>query len=82
MEISVNIEDFKMPDWFKDCPIVFDWITYKGEVFFASLNWEQSEKRNKPVFDLAYCATRAMNDFFLKQRVYNKSTMQLYEVPR
>lgn len=73
-----NIDNFAMPKWMDGCPISYDWVKYRGEVFFAVLNWEESDKRGKPVFDLAYCATKAMNGIFLKQRVYRKSTMQLH----
>lgn len=66
------MKNLKVPDWLKNCPIVFDWITYNGETYFASLNWEASVRKNKPVFDLAYCATKALNNIFLKQRIFNK----------
>jgi len=62
----------KIPAWLKDGVIVFDWCTYNGERYFAVLNWGESEKRQKPVIDLAYCATKAMNEIFLKQRVWSK----------
>lgn len=65
-------EEIEMPAYLKNVPIVFDWCFYNGEIYFASLNYEESEKRGKAVFDLAYCATKAMNGIFLKRRVYSK----------
>lgn len=67
-----DLLDFEMPVWMKGCWLTFDWCRYSGEIYFASLNYEESEKRNKPVFDLAYCATKAMNEIYLKQRVWSK----------
>lgn len=65
-------ESVVMPDYLKGCPVVFDWCTYQGKVYFAAWNYEESEKQQKAVFDLAYCATRAMNEVFLRQVVYSK----------
>ncbi len=65
-------QDFDIPDWMKDCWLAYDWCLYNGEVYFAAINYEESEKRQKPVFDIAYCATKAMNNIFLKQRVFSK----------
>lgn len=62
-----------VPDWYKDCPLAFDWCRYNGRIYFASLNYEESEKKNEPIFDLAYCATKAMNGIFLIQRVWDKN---------
>lgn len=66
------IDELLKPVWLKENVIVYDWCRYNGEVYFAVLNWDESEKRQKPVLDLAYCATRAMNGLFLKQRVWSK----------
>lgn len=62
----------ELPKWMDGCPLVFDWCKYNGEVYFASLNYAESDKMGKPVFDLAYCATRALNGLFIKQRVWSK----------
>ncbi len=62
-----------IPDYIKDCPLVFGWCRYNGRVYFADLNWEESEKRQKPVFDLAYCATKALNGIYLIQRGWDKN---------
>jgi hypothetical protein len=56
----------------KAIEIANDWCEYNGETYYASLNYEESVRRGKPVFDLAYCATKAFNNIFLKQRVWSK----------
>lgn len=66
------VAEMELPKWFKPGTIVSDWCKYNGEVYFGVLNWEESERRSKPVIDLAYCATRAMNEIFLLQRVWSK----------
>ncbi len=71
--IEEGVEDFELPIWLKDCPLVFDWCVYKGQVYFAALNYQESEQRQKPVFDLAYCATKAMNGIFLRKAVWGKN---------
>jgi len=60
-----------VPNWLKDCPLVYDWCNYNGKIYFASLNYEESEIANKPIFDLAYCATKAMNGIYIMRRQWN-----------
>jgi len=71
----------QMPAWLGSCNIVSDWCKYNGVIYYGVLNWQESEKRNKPVIDLAYCATRALNEIFLKQRVFSKR-FELYAFDR
>lgn len=70
--MSREIAEMELPEWLKEDVEVFGWVKYNGEVCFASLNWEESERRQKPVIDIAYCATKALNGIFLKQRVWSK----------
>lgn len=70
VEIPDNIV---MPKWLKDDVVVWDWCFYKGEKVFGCLNWGESEKRQKPIIDICYCATKALNGIVLKQRVWNKN---------
>lgn len=67
-----TVEDTIMPDYLKGVWVIFDWCLYNSEMVFVSWNYEESEKRQKPVFDIAYCATKAMNGIFLNQRVWSK----------
>jgi len=60
-----------IPNWMNNCPLVYGWCRYNGRVFFADLNYEESEKAQKPIFDLAYCATRAMNNIYLLRREWD-----------
>ena len=72
MTSQEQIERLMMPKWLpENCP-VYDWCEYNGERYFAVLNYEESERRKKPVIDLAYCATKGMNGIFLMQRVFSK----------
>ena len=56
----------------EEASLVFDWCEYNGETYFAAINIEESEKRGKLIYVLAHCATAAMNDIFIKQRVWSK----------
>lgn len=72
-EIDLAISEGIIPKWMNECPMVFSWCRYNGQIYFASLNYEESEKAQWPVFDLAYCATKAMNNIFLFQRKWDKT---------
>jgi hypothetical protein len=54
-------------------PIVFDWVDFKGETVFAGFNYEASEKAGKPMMDIFYCATRALNHVVLFTAQWDKS---------
>jgi hypothetical protein len=54
-------------------PIVFDWCEYKGEIVVAQFNYERSVKARKPMFDLSYCMTRALNQVILKTVQWDKN---------
>lgn len=60
------------PKWLTDCPLIQGWCRYNGKIYFADLNWEESEKVQKPIFDLAYCATKASNGIYLLRRDWDK----------
>lgn len=53
-------------------PIVSDWCEYKGEIYFTSPNYEATKKAGKPMLDLSYCATRALNNIVLKTVQWDK----------
>lgn len=42
-------------------PFVFDWVNFKGETVFGSLNYAESERVGRPMIDIFPCATRALN---------------------
>lgn len=61
-EFDIALENWVPPSWLPDdCPVM-DWVEYKGEKLVACLNWEESVKGQKPVLDLSYCMTTALND--------------------
>lgn len=61
----------ELPKWMNGVPLVSGWCRYNGRVFYAHINFEASEKANKAVFDLAYCATEALNDKYLLTREWD-----------
>jgi hypothetical protein len=69
-------EEVELPKWLKNVPFVSDWCLFKGEIYYAQINFEESEKRNKAVFDLAYCATKSLNNIYLRQVVWGKKKFQ------
>jgi hypothetical protein len=68
-----------LPKYLDECWLINGWCKYKDEVFFASFNYEQSEKHQKPIFDLAYCATKAMNEIFIKRVKWNTKHFEKYK---
>jgi hypothetical protein len=54
-------------------PVVFDWWDYKGERVFVGINYEATKKARKPMMNIYYCATRALNDVVLKTVQYDKN---------
>jgi len=42
-------------------PFVIDWVEYKGETVVAQINYQATEKARKPMMDISYCMTRALN---------------------
>lgn len=49
-----------IPKFIANCPITMHWVKYNGQVKFAMLNFEESEKRGKAMIDLCYCATAGL----------------------
>lgn len=74
--ISPMMDQFKelkdVPEFILNCPVSFDWLTYKGETFFGGLNYDRSIKANRPMIDLYYCATTAMCGCVIKTVQYDK----------
>lgn len=58
-------------------PFIFDWVFYKEEKVVAKLNFEASEKAKKPMFDICYCMTKAMNDIVMKTVQFDKNKFKL-----
>jgi hypothetical protein len=61
-----------IPKFIIDCPVVFDWVNYKGEDVFGVLNYERSVKAKRPMIDICYCATKAMDNNVMETVQYNK----------
>jgi hypothetical protein len=54
-------------------PIVFDWVEFKGKTVFMGVNYDASRKAKKPMVDIFYCATRALNDVILFTTQWDKN---------
>ena len=61
------------PNYILTCPIIFDWVEYKGETMFAGINYERSIQAKRPMLDLYLCATRALNANVIKTVQYDKN---------
>lgn len=42
-------------------PICCDWVKYKGETVVAQINYERTLMAKKPMVDISYCMTQAIN---------------------
>lgn len=63
-------------------PVVFDWVELKGETVFAGFNYDASLKAGKPMFDIYYCATRALNDVVLFTTQFDKNKFKPSKLSR
>jgi hypothetical protein len=68
-----------IPQFILDCPVVFEWCKYKGDVVFASLNYEKSVEEGRCWIDLHYCATKALNNIVEKTVLYRKSDFEVHD---
>ena len=62
----------EVPKYIIDCPVFHNWVEYKGEIFFAILNYEQSLKSKRAMIDLCPCVTKGLNGVIEKTVQYNK----------
>lgn len=54
-------------------PFAVDWVKYKGATYFAQINYQSTQKAGKPMIDLHYCATKALNGIVEKTVQWDKS---------
>jgi hypothetical protein len=52
---------------------ITEWCKYKGITYVAQFNLEASMKAGKPMLDLSYCMTQALNQNILLTVQYDKS---------
>lgn len=69
MIIPENLIENTLEDRMYKCPFIFEWCEYKGETYFAALDYEKSIKSNRVVLNLHYCATAALNNSILIKTV-------------
>ena len=54
-------------------PIAVDWVNYKGIDLVAQINYEATVKAGRPMVDLSYCMTKALNQFIDQTVQWDKS---------
>lgn len=53
-------------------PVCIDWVNYKGEDVVIQWNVEATEKAKKPMVDVSYCMTKALNQVILETVQWDK----------
>ncbi len=72
--MAKNLQDnYKISAAFDRLPIVMDWCYYKDEIIVAQINWDATKKAGKPMMDISYCMTRALNQCILKTVQWDKN---------
>lgn len=63
--------------WFEKIGCTFDWAQYKNENVFIDANLAATHRAKKPMFNICYCATEAMNGTILYVAQYDKNKFKL-----
>lgn len=68
----MTAEEMEIPKILKPLPVWMfgEWVEYKGETYFAMVDVQKSLACHRPIVDLSYCATRAMNNVVLRSVNY------------
>lgn len=68
------------PKWLNENnpAIVFDWVEYKGLIYYAHFNYDRSIKAGRPMIDLSYCATKALHNIVIKTVQWDKKKFKLF----
>lgn len=78
MSDEIDLTDCKdVPKFIMDCPIFSNWVEYKGETFFATLNHERSVAAHKPMIDLHWCITKSYNGIVIKTVQFDKKKFKI-----
>jgi len=54
-------KEIRVDEMLMKLPICVDWVEYKGETCVAQWNYEATKKARKPMVDISYCMTEALN---------------------
>ncbi len=71
-----NKENDPIDNMLMKLPICCDWVRYKGEDVVAQWNYEATEKAKKPMVDISYCMTRALNQIIDSTVQWDKNKFQ------
>ncbi|WP_276679706.1 hypothetical protein [Empedobacter brevis] len=66
------MKEVQIPKMFDKIPFTDAWVEYKGEVFYASINFERSMLSKRVMIDLHYCITKYLNNCVIKTVQYNE----------
>ncbi len=67
------MNDIALNKMINKLPFVFDWVNYKGEDVVAQINLEATKKAKKPMLDISYCMTKAINQVIIATVQFDKS---------
>ncbi len=68
-----------VPNYIFNNQFLWKWVKYKGEIFWATLNYERSIKAGCCMIDLSWCITKEMNGIIIKTVAFNKNKFELSE---
>lgn len=58
-------------------PIYPCWVEFKGETVVSQLNFDETKRVGRPMFDISYCMTRALNQNIMKTVQYDKNKFKI-----
>lgn len=71
------MKDSPLPAYIENCPISAQWVEYYGVKKFAMLNFEESQKHQKAMIDIGYCATALLINGHVEKTVPYTKRMKL-----
>lgn len=60
-------------------PFLFEWVKYKGKVYFAEVDIIKSQEEGLIKVNLCYCATKALNNIVEKTVLYRAKDFSIYD---
>jgi len=66
-------DDNKVSEMLMRLPISMDWCEFKGETVVAQINFEETKRVGRPMMDISYCMTRAINQNIMYTTQWDKN---------
>lgn len=76
-DFDKEISDDPVFKMLEKLPVVWDWVDFKGERVFVGVNYEATKKAKRPMVDIYYCATAALNNIVLNTVQWDRGKFQL-----